>query len=356
MCVHRAIRRARHGLAASSRPRVLFIAGSLNQTTQLHAVARELPECEARFTPYYGDLTVTALRHLGLLEATIGGNKRRRWCLDYLRDHQLLVDLDGHEGRYDLVVTCTDLQVPRNVRSTRLLVVQEGILDPMGLVAQVCRRLRWLPRWLAGTALTGQSGLFDRFCVASQGYKDFFVEHGIEARKIAVTGIPNFDDCRRFTINRFPHQGYVLVCTSDARETLKRDDRAGFVRSALEIAKGRRIIFKLHPNEGPARAEEIRALAPGALVYSSGSAEEMIANAEVVVTQWSSTAFVALALGKEVHSHFPIEQLRQLLPIQNGGRSAGNIARVCREVLASNRPSPIMAQNPLRLVPIDATA
>ena len=28
-----------------------------------------------------------------------------------------------------------------------------------------------LPRWLAGTALTGQSGMFDRFCVASQGYK-----------------------------------------------------------------------------------------------------------------------------------------------------------------------------------------
>ena len=77
MYVHRAIRRTRHGSAASLRPRVLFIAGSLNQTTQLHAVARELHECEARFTPYYGDLTVTALRHLGLLEPTIGGNKRR---------------------------------------------------------------------------------------------------------------------------------------------------------------------------------------------------------------------------------------------------------------------------------------
>jgi hypothetical protein len=154
---------------------VLFIAGSMNQTTQLHAVARELHECEARFTPYYGDLTVTALRRLGLLEPTIGGNKRRGWCLDYLRDHKLPVDLDGREGGYDLAVTCTDLQVPRNIRNTRLVVVQEGILDPMGLVAEVCRRVRWLPRWLAGTALTGHSGLFDRFCVASQGYKEFFV-------------------------------------------------------------------------------------------------------------------------------------------------------------------------------------
>jgi hypothetical protein len=344
-------------LAATSRPRVLFIAGSLNQTTQLHAVARELPECDARFTPFYGDVTVSAMRRLGLLEATIGGDKRRRWCLDYLRQHQLAVDLDGREGPYDLVVTCTDLVVPRNVRDTKLVVVQEGILDPIGLTAHVCRRLPWLPRWFAGTALTGQSGLFDRFCVASQGYKDFFVEQGVEARKVAVTGIPNFDDCRQFLVNSFPHRGYLLVCTSDARETFKRDDRASLARRALDLAGGRRVIFKLHPNEGQARADEIRALAPGALIYGSGSAEEMIANADIVLTQWSSTAFTALALGKEVYSHFSSEELRRLLPIQNGGRSAGNIARVCREVLASSRPSSILPLlTPLRLVPSDATA
>jgi hypothetical protein len=336
---------------------VLFIAGSLNQTTQLHAVARELPECESRFTPFYGDRIVTAMRWLGLLEATIGGDKRRGWCLEYLHENGLSVDLDGREGPYDLVVTCTDLVVPRNVRGGGLVVVQEGILDPMGITAQICKRLRWLPRWLAGTALTGQSGLFDRFCVASQGYKDFFVEQGIEPRKVAVTGIPNFDDCRRFTENTFPHRGYLLVCTSDARELWKRDDRAALVRRAFDLARGRRIIFKLHPNEGQNRAEEIRALAPGALVYGSGSAEEMIANADIVLTQWSSTTFTAMALGKEVHSNFSSDELRRLLPIQNGGRSGANIARVCREVLASHRPSSILPLlTPVRLVPSGATA
>jgi hypothetical protein len=339
------------------RPRVLFIAGSLNQTTQLHAVARELLECEVRFSPFYGDAAVTAMRRLGLLESTIGGDKRRGWCLQYLRDNEIPVDIDGREGPYDLVVTCTDLVVPRNARGAGLVVVQEGILDPIGLTARVCRRLRWLPRWLAGTALTGQSGLFDRFCVASQGYRDFFVAQGIEPRKLAVTGIPNFDDCRRFASNAFPHHGYLLVCTSDARETLKRDDRTVLVRRALELSRGRRLIFKLHPNEGPARAEEIRALAPGALIYTSGSAEEMIANADVVLTQWSSTAFTALALGKEVHSNFADEELRRLLPLQNGGRSAGNIARVCREVLASSRPSSILPHlSPVRLVAKGAIA
>jgi hypothetical protein len=336
---------------------VLFIAGSLNQTTQLHAVARELPECEVRFSPFYGDLTVTAMRRLGLLEATIGGEKRRGWCLQYLRDHDVPVDVDGREGPYDLVVTCTDLVVPRNARGAGLVVVQEGILDPVGLTARVCRRLRFLPRWFAGTALTGQSGLFDRFCVASQGYRDFFVAQGIEPRKLAVTGIPNFDDCRRFASNNFPHRGHMLVCTSDARETLKRDDRASLVRRALELSRGRLLIFKLHPNEGPARAAEIRALAPGALVYTSGSAEEMIANADIVLTQWSSTAFTALALGKEVHSNFSDDELRRLLPLQNGGRSAGNIARVCREVLVSNRPSSLLPLlTPVRLVAKGAIA
>ena len=301
---------------------------------------RELVECDACFTPYYGDLAVAAMRRAGLLEATIGGAKRRGWCLRYLREHGLPLDLDGREGDYDLVVTCTDLVVPRNVRRARLVVVQEGLLDPMGIAARVCKRLRWLPRWLAGTALTGQSRLWDRFCVASDGYRDFFASQGLDAQKIIATGIPNFDDCNRYQVNDFPHRDFFLVCTSDARETFKRDDRRELLRRAVRLARGRLLIFKLHPNEDHARAAaEIRAVAPGALVYATGSAEEMIANSETVLTQWSSTLFVALALGKEVHATFPLDELRRLQPTQNGGRAAENIARVCREVLASARPS-----------------
>ncbi|HEV3194239.1 MAG TPA: hypothetical protein VGY54_27225 [Polyangiaceae bacterium] len=307
----------------------------------MHAVARELPYFDVRFTPFYGGLAVDAMRRLGLIEWTIGGDKLRGRCVDYLRDHGLRIDLHGREGSYDLVVTCTDLVVPDNVRGSRIVVVQEGILDPPGLLTPVCKRLKWLPGWLGGTALTGQSNLFDRFCVASEGYKALFASQGVDPRKLIVTGIPNFDDCARYLKNDFPHRGYVLVCTSDARETFKRDDRAALVRGALEVAGGRPLIFKLHPNEDHTRASaEIRRFAPGALVYTSGSAEEMIANADVVFTQWSSTAFVALALGKTVHSNFPIAELRRLLPQQNGGRSAKRIARVCREVLDSSLPRP----------------
>jgi hypothetical protein len=336
------VRRARYGETTTRRSRVLFIGGSLNQTTQLHAIARELDECDVRFTPYYGDPPVDAMRRLGLIEMTIGGQKRRRWCLEYLREHALTLDMHGREGAYDLVVTCTDLVVPHNVRRSRILLVQEGIVDPEGFVAGLCRRVPGLPRWLAGTALTGQSGLYDRFCVASEGYRDLFISRGADGRKLVVTGVPNFDDCRRYLDNAFQHRGYVLVCTSDARETFKRDNRAALVRRALGLAGGRLLVFKLHPNENHARsAAEIRAIAPGALVYASGSAEEMIANADCVLTQWSSTVLVALALGKEVHADFPLDELRLVVPVQNGGKSAKNIARVCRELLASSRPLPI---------------
>src|SRR5205814_319343 len=103
-----------------TRQRVLFIGGALNQTTQLHAVARELPECEARFTPFYGDAVVETMRRFGLIEMSIAGNKRRGWCLEYLRDHGLAVDLGAREGDYDLIVHCTDLLIPRNVRGVPL--------------------------------------------------------------------------------------------------------------------------------------------------------------------------------------------------------------------------------------------
>jgi hypothetical protein len=58
----------------------------------------------------------------------------------------------------------------------------------------------------------------------------------------------------------------------------------------------------------------------------------MIANCDVLVTQYSSVVFVGLALGKECHSYFDLGDLRELLPIQNGGTSAAAIARVCEEV------------------------
>lgn len=238
-----------------------------------------------------------------------------------------------------MVVTCSDVIVPKNVRRMPMLVVQEGILDPDNYLSSLVRRFpRHLPRWLAGTAATGLSGRYDRFCVASEGYRDVFIKNGAPADRVVVTGMPNFDDCARFANNDFPLRGYVLVCTSDARETFKSDDRRSFIRRARAIAGARPLIFKLHPNEDVARATaEIKTWAPGARIFSSGPTEHMIANCEVLVTQFSSVVFVGLALGKEVHSLHSVETLRRLMPVQNRC-AAANIARECRQILA-RRPA-----------------
>jgi hypothetical protein len=298
----------------------------------MHQIARELPEYEHVYTPYYVDGTLGLLKKAGLLEFTVAGDKLRSRCLAYLQAHDLRLD-DGGRGDYDLVLSCSDLVVQGNLSRHRVVLVQEGILDPAGLPFALCRRLPFLPRWMAGTSTTGLSHAYERFCVASEGYREQFIENGCDPGRIVVTGIPNFDDCRRYEENDFPHRHFVLVCSSDARETFKRDDRLAFLARCRDIAAGRRLIFKLHPNENPERATaEIQAEIPGALVYATGCAEEMIADCDVLITQYSSTVFVGLALGKECYSSFPLAKLKRLLPLQNRS-AAANIAAVCRDLL-----------------------
>ena len=143
--------------------------------------------------------------------------------------------------------------------------------------------------------------------MASDGYRDLFVRKGAKAEKIVVTGIPNFDNCVRYRDNAFPHRHYVLVCTSPLREVFRGEDRPAFIRKAVAIANGRPMIFKFHPNENLGSAGRGRSAAVGAggRGVQDGSAEEMIANCDVLVTRFSSTAFVGLALDKETHSDFP---------------------------------------------------
>ncbi|MDY0281408.1 MAG: hypothetical protein RBR35_12710, partial [Salinivirgaceae bacterium] len=93
------------------------------------------------------------------------------------------------------------------------------------------------------------------------------------------------------------------------------------------------LIFKLHPSEKIMRAtREIHRYAPGAMVFTTGNTEEMIANCDCLITRYSSTAFVGLALGKETYSDFDMEVMGRLIPIQNDS-AARNIAAVCRRLL-----------------------
>jgi hypothetical protein len=340
-----------------ARPRVLFICGSLNQTTQMHQIAQQLPELDAYFTPFYCDGLVERLRWTGFLNRTIASWRWRKICMRYLRQHGLAMDFEGRRRGHDyqLVVTCTDMFVPRAIRATpdrALVLVQEGITDPERFWYWARKLLPVLPRWVAGTALTGTSNLYDRFCVASEGYRELFARRGADPAKLVVTGIPNFDNCARYRDNAIVERGYVLCCTSDARETMKPDNRKEFIARAVELAtaKGRPLVFKLHPNENWDRSRaEIDRWAPGSKIYTSGSAEEMVANADVLVCQYSTLAFVGVALGKEVHSYYPDEELRRLLPLQKPN-SARRIAEVCRQLLAERHGQRPAADHDLGVV------
>ncbi len=313
--------------------RVLLIGGSLNQTTMMHAVARELREHECVFAPYYADGLLRRAAEAGLLDFTILAGQARRRTLGYLRAHGLMVDERGARGPYDLVVTGSDLVVPANVRGRPLVLVQEGMTDPEDWRYRLVRAAG-LPRFLANTSMTGLSHAYARFCVASPGYAELFRRKGVRPETLVVTGLPNFDDFESALDNDFPRRGYVLAATSCLRETWKPEDRRGFIRDARRLADGRPLVFKLHPNEIAERARrEIEREAPEAAVYAEGNTHHMVANCEVFVTKYSSVVFVAAALGKELHSDLDAETLLRLLPWQNGGTSGKRIADVCREVL-----------------------
>lgn len=322
---------------ATVRHRILAIGGSLNQTTMMHRIGEELAGRghECRYSPFYGTRMLRALKPLGVLDRTILAGRFRRTTEEYLEAQKLPVDDGGLDGPYDLVLTCTDLVVPENVRQSPIVLVQEGMTDPEDAMYKVVRKLG-LPLWMASTSTTGLSGLYTRFCVASEGYRAKFAAKGAPAAKLVVTGIPNYDDCASLLRNDFPLRDYVLVATSDARETFKRDDRAAFLERCVAIAGGRPLLFKLHPNENWERAtREIRQIAPGAMVLTEGRTDHMVANCAALVTQYSTVVYTGLALGKECHSYFDLDELRRLLPVQNGGASARNIADVCEDLLAA---------------------
>lgn len=322
------------------RKKVLFLIGSPNQTTQMHQIAQLL---EDEFEPYFSQLYYDGwqrkfyefLLWTGGLNNTIVTGKIKAKADKYLAEHGLKNDFEARvfHNAYDLLVCCSDVIVPWPlVRTTKTVFVQEGMTDPLNWWARLVHRLHWMPILAIGTALNGLANCCDIYCVASAGYKEHFAHVGVDRDKLVVTGIPNFDDAEKLRGNDFPHRDYVLVATSDLRETFTPENRPKFIRECGRLAAGRPLIFKLHPNETLPRAtDEIAAHAPpGTLVYTDGNTDHMIANCAELITQYSTVVYVGLALGKPVHSYFDVDDLRRKQPWQNGGTSARRIAAICR--------------------------
>lgn len=319
------------------KPKILFITGSINQTTQMHQIANNLSDFECWFSQIFVDspLLQWLIDNTELLSKTVVSGQFKENSEKYCLENGLKMDYKAKLNRYDLVVYCSDMIIPDRMLQTKTLWVQEGMIDEYTTLSKIINKLQLPPYLAVGTALNGASNLCDIYCAASEGYKERFAKLGTDNSKIIATGIPNFDNSEQFLNNDFPLKDYVLVATSDGRECFRKEDRPAFIKECVEIAAGRPLIFKLHPNEVFERAiAEIKEHAPQeSLIYTTGNINPMIANCEEFITQYSSAVYVGMALGKKVHSYFDRDELERQMPIQNGGKSAENIAKVCRDFL-----------------------
>src|ERR1700744_132795 len=119
--------------------------------------------------------------------------------------------------------------------------------DRMTLLSRIVKALKLPPSLTGNTSLNGSSNICDVYCAGSEGYKDQFVRMGTDRSKIVVTGIPNFDNAEQYLDNDFPYRDYVMVATTDMRETYRWENRPAFIRRAVRIANGRQLLFKLRP-------------------------------------------------------------------------------------------------------------
>jgi len=332
----------------AGRKKILLVTGSMNQTIQMAKVAGELKEYECWFSQIFSDsaLLNLARKHTTLLDKTIIAEKYRRQSEAYLETLGYAIDYRAERNSYDMVICCSDLIVPKRLRATRTLWVQEGMIDKPTWITWLVKRLRLPPSLCFNTSLNGATNTCDIYCAASEGYKAHIAAMGTDAHKIYVTGIPNYDNLAVHVGNDFPYKGYVMVATTDMRETARFENRAAFIRKCVTIAGGRQLLFKLHPNENFGRAiREIRRYAPAsALIYTDGNTNDMIANCCELITQYSTVVYTGIALGKKVHSRFDLRELETLVPVQNNGTAAKNIATICRKYLESGQDAAAFAR------------
>lgn len=320
-----------------SKPKILLVCGGMHQTEQMYKIARFLGDFDCWYTPFYStEQAVVFAQEQNLIEGTFLGNALREKVTAWLTERGCQQDYKARLNKYELVVTCADMLRQDNIARIPSIMVQEGMIDRLTMRSELVQLLG-LPKWFNTTsALQGRSGSYRKLCVGSEGYRQYYLKLGIPDSKLVITGIPNYDDLDRYRTNDFPHRGYVLVATSDIREVYNNEDRPAFLRRVRQKhGTSRPYIFKLHPNEVFSRAErEIKAVFPDALVLQEGNTYEMIANCDVLVTQWSTVTFAGIIFGKEIDTFMNLHLLRRLCPVQNGGASAENIAGVVRQQYA----------------------
>jgi hypothetical protein len=68
---------------------ILFICGSLNQTTMMHKIAKNLGDFNCTFTPFYADGFLGLLARWGVLNFTILGGRHKKNTEKYFIEQNL---------------------------------------------------------------------------------------------------------------------------------------------------------------------------------------------------------------------------------------------------------------------------
>ncbi len=322
---------------------IICLGGSLNQTKQLHLISESLQEdYNIYFSQVFGEGSFYKMvAESGIMDNTVLGKNSSftKVSREYINRYNLNYDyrMESKGIKYDLALMSTDLIVPKSMFSMKTIWVQEGMIDPLNLQSRLTKKLK-LPEFFTGdTSLNGTSNKADLYFAMSHGYKNYFTKWGTNKDKILVTGVPNFDDIKSFLNSSYPENGFILIATSDIRELGGNEDRTDFFKKCKEIAKGRKIIYKPHPNENYDRVvKELRIIIPDAEIIVTPILDTLIAHCDTLITQYSSSVYVGLVLGKTVYSYFPMEDLEAKKPIQNGGTSAKIIADITREYIEFN--------------------
>src|SRR5579862_1595853 len=100
------------------RRKILFITGSMNQTSQMHQISKHLDNYDCWFSHIFPDSAFAraGLKYTSLANGTVLADHFRIKSESYFRQHRLQVDYGGERNDYDLVVYCTDMIVAEKFR------------------------------------------------------------------------------------------------------------------------------------------------------------------------------------------------------------------------------------------------
>src|ERR1700759_4033862 len=110
------------------RRKILFITGSINQTSQMHQISSHLENYDCWFSQLFPDSAFlrSVMKHTPLANGTVLAGQFKERSESYLQQHGLQIDFGGDKHQYDLVVNCTDMIVAEKFRKTKTIRVQEG--------------------------------------------------------------------------------------------------------------------------------------------------------------------------------------------------------------------------------------